>query len=175
MKEKNNVMREIRVEKLTLNMGTGKDQATLEKGLKLLTALSDVKPVKTFTQKRIPEWGLRPGLPIGCKSTIRGIKAIKLINRILDAKSFTLKDSNFDELGTISIGIPEYIDITDAKYDPEIGVMGLQACITLERPGFSIKRRRVFKTKIPKKHRIMKQEAIEFMKKNFNIKIGEEE
>lgn len=170
-----NPMREIRIEKLTLNMGTGKDQAMLEKGLKLLAAIADVKPVKTFTQKRIPEWGVRPGLPVGCKATIRGEKAAILISRILDAKSFTLQENNFDEMGTVSIGIPEYIDIKDAKYDPEIGVMGLQACITLARPGFRVKKRRLYKTKIPKNHQITKNDAMEFMKKKFKIKIGEEE
>ncbi|PIN86491.1 50S ribosomal protein L5 [Candidatus Woesearchaeota archaeon CG10_big_fil_rev_8_21_14_0_10_44_13] len=175
MKGKTNAMREIRVEKITLNIGTGKDQSKLEKGLKLITAIAGVKPIKTFTQKRIPEWGLRPGLPVGCKATIRGEKALTIISRILDAKSFTLNDSNFDESGTVSIGIPEYTDIRDAKYDPEIGVMGLQICITLERPGFRIKKRRVYKSKIPKAHRITKAEAIEFMKTKFNIKMGEEE
>ena len=98
-----------------------------------------------------------------------------MIKRILDAKTNTLKNENFDEAGTVSIGIPEYIDIKDAKYDPDIGVIGLQACITLERPGFRIKRRRYLKSKIPMQHRIIKAEAIEFMKKKFNVKIGDEE
>lgn len=168
-------MREIRIEKLTLNIGTGKDQAMLDKGLKLLTSLTNGKPVKTFTQKRIPEWGVRPGLPVGCKITLRNNSAIDMIKRILDAKANTLKESNFDECGTISIGIPEYIDIKDSKYDPEIGIIGLQACITLKRPGFRIKRRRIRKSKISKKHQITKKEAIEFMKSKFGTKIGDEE
>lgn len=170
-----NVMRDIRIEKLTLNMGTGKEQSTLDKGMKLLNALTNEKPVKTITQKRIPEWGVRPGLPVGCKLTLRKEKAVEMIKRILDAKTNTLKNENFDEAGTVSIGIPEYIDIKDAKYDPDIGVIGLQACITLERPGFRIKRRRYLKSKIPVQHRIIKAEAIEFMKKKFNVKIGDEE
>lgn len=168
-------MREIRIEKLTFNMGTGKDQAMLDKGLKLLTSLTNGKPVKTFTQKRIPEWGVRPGLPVGCKITLRNNKAIDMIKRILDAKANTLNENNFDECGTISIGIPEYIDIKDSKYDPEIGIIGLQACITLERPGFRIKKRRIRKSKISKSHQITKKEAIEFMKSKFGIKMGDEE
>lgn len=172
--DKTNPMKEIRVEKVTLNMGTGKDQALLEKGMKLLSSITNKKPVKTFTQKRIPEWGVRPGLPVGCKVTLRKQEAVEMTKRILDAKAFALKESNFDELGTISLGIPEYIDIKDAKYDPDIGVMGLQACITLERPGFRIKRRKLRKSKISKKHKITKQEAIEFMEKKFNVKVGDE-
>lgn len=173
MNEKTNPMKEIKVEKVTLNMGTGKDQALLEKGMKLLNAITNAKPVKTITKKRIPEWGVRPGLPVGCKVTIRKQNAVELIKRLLDAKEFTLKESNFDDLNTISIGIPEYIDIKGTKYDPDIGVMGLQACITLERRGFRIKRRKQ-KSKISKRHQISKEEAIQFMKNKFNVKIGAE-
>ena len=60
-----NKMREIRIEKITLNIGAGKDVGKLEKGVKLLKNITGINPVKTVTQKRIPTWGLRPGLPIG--------------------------------------------------------------------------------------------------------------
>ena len=137
-----NAMREIKVEKVTLNIGAGKDNIKLEKGIKLLKNLTEGVPVKTFTNKRIPEWGLRPGLPIGCKITLRKEKVKGIIPRLLDAKEFMLKETNFDNFGNISFGIPEYIDIKEAKYEPEIGIMGLEVCITLERPGFRIKRRK---------------------------------
>ncbi len=137
--------------------------------------ITGVDPIKTVTQKRIPEWGLRPGLPIGCKITLRKGSAKEIIGRLLKAKENHLKESCFNESGTISFGIEEYIDIPDVKYDPEIGIIGLEACLTLERPGFRIKRRRTLKKKIPKKHNITQEDAINFMKKEFNIKVGEEE
>ena len=93
---------------------------------------------------------------------------------MLSAKDNVLKQSQFDSSGNISFGIPEYIDIAGARYDPEIGIMGLQACVTLERPGFRIKRRKL-KRSIRKNHLITKEEAIEFMKKNFKVKLEEEE
>ena len=170
-----NPMRKIKVEKLTLNIGAGKEQSVLDKGMLLLKNLTGIEPVKTTTSKRIPTWGIRPGLPIGCKLTLRGKKATDLISRLLDAKSHTLKKSCFDKNGSVSFGIPEYIDIKDAKYDPKIGIMGLQACITLERPGFSIKRKKRGKTKIPQQHRIKDDEAVEFMRVAFNVKLDEEE
>jgi len=169
-----NPMREIRIEKVTLNIGAGKDQVKLDKGITLLKNITNLNPVKTFTSKRIPEWGLRPGLPIGCKITLRKEKMKELIVRLLDAKNNTLKESQFDNSGNIAFGIPEYIDIPNVKYDTKIGIMGLEVCITLERPGFRIKRRSIKKRKIPKRHRITKQDAIDFMKKNFDVKIGEE-
>ncbi len=168
-------MRGIMVGKLTLNIGAGKDQATLDKGVKLIKNLCGVAPVKIASKKRIPTWGVRPGLPVGCKVTLRGKKAKELISRLLDARSNVLEESCFDENGNVAFGINEYIDIKDAKYDPEIGIMGLQACITLERPGFRIKKRRVERRKLPGKHRIKKDEAVNFMKSEFNVKVGEEE
>ena len=166
-----NPMREIKIEKITLNVGAGKDQAKLEKGMLLLKNIASLTPVKTYTSKRIPEWGLRPGLPIGCKLTIRKTAAEELLKRLLDAKENKLKKSQFDTEGNISFGIHEYIDIAGVKYDPKIGIMGLEVCVTLERPGFRIKRRSFKIRKIPSKHKITKDEAIEFIKKKFNAEI----
>ena len=168
-------MKNIKVEKITLNIGTGKDMKALEKGLKLLEAISSSKPVKTFTNKRIPGWGLRPGLPIGCKVTLRKLKAVGLLKRLLEAIEFRLDEKQFDENGNLSFGIPEYIDIGGMKYIPEIGIIGLEVSVTLERPGYRIKKRRLLKRKVPKKHRISKEDSIEFMKKNFDVKLEGEE
>ena len=166
-----NSMRDIRVEKVTLNIGAGKDQTRLEKGLVLLKSITDETPIKTITSKRIQEWGLRPGLPIGCKLTLRKDKAIKMLSRLLGAIDNILSERQFDQNGNIAFGIHEYIEIPGVKYDPKIGIMGLEVCITLERPGFRIKRRRLMPRKIPVKHRISKQEAIDFMGKHFNTKV----
>lgn len=170
-----NPMRQIRIEKVTLNVGAGKDQKTLEKGQKLIKSITGKDPVKTITNKRIQGWGLRAGLAIGTKLTLRGKEAEELIPRLLVAKDNTLKKSCFDNNGNISFGIPEYIDIEGAKYDTEIGMMGLQATITLSRPGFRIKNRRLNNKKIPKTHKIKQEDAIEFMQEKFKIKTGDEE
>jgi len=169
-----NTMREIRIGKITLNVGVGKDQTKLEKGILLLRNITGINPVKTFTNKRIPSWGLRPGLPIGCKLTLRKKKAEEILSRLLDAKSNKLTMHQFDIGGNIAFGIHEYIDIPGVKYDPKIGISGLEVCVTLERPGFRIKKRRVMKRKVPKKHKITKEEAIEFMKTKFNVEVGDE-
>ena len=170
-----NKMMEVRIEKVTLNIGAGKDQAKLEKGISLIKQIAGVAPVKTITNKRIMGWGLRPGLPIGCKITLRKKQAVDIIPRLLHAKDNTLSEDQFDENGNLSFGIPEYIDIEGAKYDPKIGVMGLEACITFERAGYRVKKRKVKNAKIGKKHKLTKQECIEFMKKKFNTKIGDSE
>ncbi len=165
-------MRNIRVEKVTLNVGAGKDQIRLEKGIALLNAIANTTPVKTITNKRVQEWGLRPGLPIGCKLTLRKDKAVNILTRLLGAVDNKLRERQFDNNGNIAFGIHEYIEIPGVKYDPKIGIMGLEVCVTLERPGFRVKRRRLLARKIPTKHRISKQESIEFMYKQFNVQVG---
>ncbi len=169
------VMKIIRIEKVTLNIGAGADQAKLEKGIQLLKNITGLMPVKTFTKKRIPEWNIRPGLPIGCKLTLRKEQAREVLTRLLSAVDHKLKMSQFDGYGNIAFGIPEYIDIPDVKYDPKIGIIGLQVCITLERPGYRIKKRKIAAKKLSSRHNIRKEEAIDFMKETFNVKTAEEE
>jgi len=168
-----NPMQQTRIEKLTLNIGAGKDQTKLDKGVIVLKLITGIEPVKTITQKRIPTWGLRPGLPVGCKITLRKNKAIEVLKRLLEAKENILKPAYFDDSGNISFGIPEHIDIPGITYDPKIGVLGLQVCLTLEKPGYRIKKRKIEKKPIPKKHNVTKEEAMTFMQKTFNVKIGE--
>jgi len=170
-----NPMRLLKIEKVTLNIGSGKDQTRLEKGIILLERIGKGKPVKTFTSKRIPEWGLRPGLPIGCKLTLRHKDAIEAIKILLNAKDNILKETSFDNEGNISFGIHEYIDIPGIKYDPQIGIMGLQVCVTLRRAGFRVKYRKLKNKKVPARHRIPKQDAMDFMKNDYSVKVGEEE
>jgi len=168
-----NPMKEIKIEKVTLNIGAGKDQARLEKSIKLIKNITGKPPVKTFTRKRIQEWGLRPGLPIGCKLTLRKDEAIQILKRLIESKDNTLQVSNFDNEGNISFGIKEYIDIPGVKYDPDMGIMGLQICVTLKRNGFRIKSRRLKKGDIPRKHRISQEESIDYLKGKFELTVGE--
>ncbi len=164
-------MRDIKIEKVTLNIGTGEPGDKLEKALKLLKNLSGETPVKTVTKKRIPTWKIRPGLQIGCKVTLRGEKGQKMLKRLLQAKGNKLRKENFDNNGNFAFGIKEYLDIPEAKYDADIGIIGLEVAVTLQRPGFRIKKRMVKPRKIPKKHRITKQEAIEFMQRQYGIEV----
>ena len=162
MAKAENSMKKIKITKITLNVGAGKNEEILKKGVKLLQKISSCKPVETKTNKRIPGWGLRPGLSIGCKVTVRQ-DCEKLLKRLLAAKENTLKNSSFDDQGNFSFGVPEYIDIQGLDYDPELKIMGLEVAVTLERPGFRVKKRRIKPTSIGSNHRINKQEAIAFV------------
>ena len=163
MKTATNAMKEIRIEKITLNIGAGKNEELLKKGLKLLNKITSTKPVETKTKKRIPGWGLRPGLAIGCKVTVRKDCA-QLLKRLVAAKDNVLEHRNFDNQGNFSFGIPEYIDIAGLEYDPELKIMGLEAAVTLERPGFRVRKRTLKAAPLGKGHQISKEEAISFVK-----------
>ena len=159
----------VRIEKITLNVGAGKEQSRLDKGFLLLKELTGVTPVKTVTQKRIPTWGLRPGLPICAKVTLRGEEAKKMVRRLLHAKDNKLKSTNFDNNGNVAFGVHEYIDIEAAKYNPQIGIMGLEVAVTLEKPGYHIKRRKIKTGVVGKRQRVSKEEAQGFMKETFAV------
>ncbi len=166
-----NPMREIRIEKITLNIGVGEAGKELEKAFNLLKDISGRQPVKTKTWKRIPTLGVRPGLEIGTKVTMRD-GSEEMLKRLFEAVDNKIKSTKFT--GTsFSFGIPEYINIPGAKYNAEIGIIGLECAVTLERKGFRIKRRRLLKKKIPAKHSIPPEEAIEFVKSKFNVEVEE--
>ena len=170
-----NVMKQIRVEKATLNIGIGQAGDNLEKAARLLNKITNKKPIQTKTQKRIPTWGLRPGLPIGCKVTLRKKEAEELLKRIFSAIENRLNPKCFDKQGNFSFGLKEYIDVPGVEYDPDIGIIGFEVTVTLERAGFRIKKRKVKTRKIPTKNKITKEEAMKFIQEKFNIKMGEEE
>ncbi len=170
-----NKMKEIRIEKITLNVGVGEAGDRLEKAAILLEKLTGVKPTLTKSEKRIPGWGVRPGLTIGTKLTIRGKKAEELLKALLAAKENKLSERNFDNQGNFSFGIPEYIEIPGIEYIPEVGIIGLEVAVTMKRPGFRVKNRKYQKRKIPTRHRITKEESIDFSKKNYNLQLIEEE
>jgi len=167
-------MKTISVGKLTLNIGAGKEQSNLDKAIKVIKDITGMDPVKTTATKRIAGWGIRIGLPIGCKLTLRKQQIPDALTRLLNAKDNVLSLKCFDNNGNISFGIQEYIDIPGTKYDPKIGIMGLQASITLVRPGFRVKLKKLNKAKIGKKHRITQEESVKFMKANYAVKIKEE-
>jgi large subunit ribosomal protein L5 len=167
-----NQMRKIGIEKITLNIGAGKNEALIEKGIKLFEKLSPLKAVKTVTKKRIPGWGLRPGLTIGCKVTIRD-GTIDLLKRLLAARDNILSPKCFDRNGNFSFGIPEYIDIEGLDYDADLKIMGLEVAVTLTRPGYRVKRRKLLTREVGKNHKITKEDAIKYVE-SLGVEVKEE-
>ncbi|MBS7287695.1 MAG: 50S ribosomal protein L5 [Candidatus Freyarchaeota archaeon] len=161
------------IAKVVVNMGIGSSGEKLVKAMKVLESITGQKPVECRAKKTIRDFGIRKREPIGCKVTLRGEAARKFLEKALDAVEKTLNPDSFDHHGNISFGIREHIDIPETKYDPELGVFGMDVCVSFERPGYRVSRRKRRKSRIPKKQRVTKEEAILILKREFNVKFGE--
>jgi len=170
--EKENPMREIIVEKVTLNIGVGQGGIELENAKTLLQRLTSRKPTETAARVRNPVFHIKKGDRIGAKVTLRNTQAIEFLKKAFKAKENKLSSKNFDKFGNFSFGISEYINFPGIKYDPKIGVIGFDVCVSLKRKsGWRTKLKKIQKSKISKKHYITKEEGIEFVKKTFGIEI----
>lgn len=166
-----NPMEEVKIAKATINIGVGESGERLSRAEKLIESITDQHPVRTYSKVTNPEFGIRKGQPIACKVTLRGEKADKAIKMILDGIENRLKTRQFDAQGNVSFGINEHIDIPGMRYDPDIGIFGMNISVTFEKPGYRIKRRKIQRKKIPVKHMVTPEETMEYMKENFQVKI----
>jgi len=158
-----NPMRQVRIEKVTLNIGCGDDKQKIEKAQKLLEKLTESKPVITASKRR-STFGIAKGRPLGVKVTLRKGKADNFFTSVLKSVDNKIKESQIDKDGNMSFGVKEYIDLPNVRYSPEIGMLGMDVAVTLERPGYHVKKRRVRKAIIGKKHKIYKEDAVNWLK-----------
>jgi large subunit ribosomal protein L5 len=158
-----NVMREIKIEKIVLNVGGTAD--TLEKGFKLLKYITGKKPAKIKSKKRIPTWGVRPGLEVGAVVTLRK-DFMELLKKMLISFDNVLKKKQIS-VNNFSFGIKEYIEIPGVEYQREIGIMGFDVTIVFKRSGRRVMLRKMKQGRVSKKQIITKEEIIKFMEDNF--------
>jgi len=164
----------VSLDKITLNLGVGQGGDALENARNLLKVLTGKSPVTTHARSRNPTFNIRKGEPIGVKVTLRGKNAEEFLKKALDAVDFKISGKSADENGNVAFGIKEYIDFPGAKYDPKIGMLGFDVCLTLKKPGVRVARRRIASRRLPKKQRVSSKEAKEFLKTAFNASFIEE-
>ncbi|HDS59352.1 MAG TPA: 50S ribosomal protein L5 [Thermoplasmatales archaeon] len=164
-------MRQPRIEKVTVNIGVGEGGERLRKAEQVLEELTKQKPVLTISKTINKEWGIRKGMPIGVKTTLRGERAEDFLKRALGTRNNKIADWSFDEQGHVAFGIPDHTEFQEMKYDPNIGVLGMDICITMERPGYRIKKRRIQSKRIPRRHRLTAKDTMQFLQEKFNVEV----
>jgi len=166
-----NPMQQVRIAKATVNIGVGEGGERLARAEKLIQTITNQKPVRTISKVTNPEFGIRKGQPIACKVTLRGENADAAVKLILSGIDNKIRPTQFDRQGNLSFGIQEHIDIPGMRYDPDIGIFGMNVNMTFEKPGYRIKRRKVQRKHIPHKHQVTTEETMEYMKEKFQIRI----
>lgn len=166
-------MKQPRVEKVVVNIGVGEAGDRLVKAQKVLTSITGQTSVQTISKTINRDLGIRKGMPLGCKVTLRGERAEVFLRKALKIREGRIQNYSFDKEGNMSFGVPDYTDFPGMKYDPEIGIFGMDVNVVLRRPGARIARRAILRRRIPSKHRLNRDEAIKFMKDRFEIEVIE--
>lgn len=162
-----------KIEKITINIGVGEAGERLKKAETVIKNITGHKPIETLSKTTNKDWGIRKEMPIGCKVTLRGKDADEFLKEALSTRENKMADYSFDDEGNLSFGIPDHTLFKSQKYDPNIGIFGMDVCITMKKHGYRIKHRRIATQKIPHRHRVKKEETIKFFCETFNVEVIE--
>jgi large subunit ribosomal protein L5 len=160
-----------RIEKVVVNLNVGKSGEPLEKASKVLKEITNQTPVKKKAKKTIRDFGVRQGEPIACVVTLRKQKAIDFLKKVLPVVDNKISQSSFDKQGNFAFGIKEHIEIAGVKYDPNVGIFGMDVCVSMGRPGYRVKNRKKAKASIGSKHVLTPDEAVVFVKQTLGVEI----
>jgi large subunit ribosomal protein L5 len=166
-----NPMRLPFVEKLVVNIGVGEGGEKLVKATKVLEMLTKHKPVKTISKTTNRDWGIKVGMPIGCKVTLRGGDAGEFLKKAFWITQNKISVYSFDREGNFSIGVKDYTDFQGMKYDPDIGIFGMDISVTMRRSGSRVATRRRRPAPVPRVHRLTARESMAFLKDNFAVEV----
>jgi len=161
------------IAKVTVNIGVGEAGEKLKKAESVLAGVTKQKPIQTLSKTTNKDWGLRKFMPIGCKVTLRKKAAETFLTKALKIRENKISDYSFDNQGNFSFGVPDHTLFEGQKYDPNIGIFGMDICVTIEKPGYRIKRRGIDRRKIPQRHQLTKEITIQFIKEAFNVEVVE--
>ncbi|MFO8033946.1 MAG: 50S ribosomal protein L5 [Candidatus Bipolaricaulota bacterium] len=130
------------LEKVVVNMGVGKDDdpKVLEGAVRNLRELSGQQPLVTRAKRSVSDFRIREGEAIGCKVTLRGVKAYEFLNRLFNVVLPGIRDfkgvsmDSFDGRGNYTLGLPEQLVFPEVTYDDVVRTQGMDItmCTTAE-------------------------------------------
>ncbi len=159
------------IEKVVVNLNVGKSGEPLEKAFRVLQEITGQKPVKKNAKTSIRDFGIRKGEPIACVVTLRRQPAIDFLKKVLPVIDNKISQRSFDDRGNFAFGLKEHIEIPGVKYDPDVGIFGMDICVTINRPGDRVNDRRKRKAKVGHKHVLTPEESIFFTKQTLGVEI----
>lgn len=170
--EPSNPMREVVLEKVVVNIGVGQAGDRLTKAVKVLEMLTKHKPVLTTSKKTVRDFNIRKGLQIGTKVTLRGDDAADFLKRALYAREYKVQHYSFDKQGNAYFGIADYTDFEGMKYDPDIGIFGLDIAVVVKRKGgYRLQRRKIGAGKLPATMRVPREDSMKFLSEAFKVEV----
>jgi large subunit ribosomal protein L5 len=124
-----NVFEAPRLVKVCLNMGlsdakSGPDaQSALDTAVKELSLIVGQRPAVTKARKSIASFGVRQGMNVGCRVTLRGARAWEFLDRLFNVSLPRIRDFRglkadaFDGRGNYSMGIDDQLIFPEINYD----------------------------------------------------------
>jgi large subunit ribosomal protein L5 len=166
-------MQTIFIDKVVLNIGIGSNEELYQNARMLLEKLTSHQPVKTLSKRRVPELKIRRGQVIGAMVTLRNREAHDMLKRAIDANDEILKSSSISN-NSLSFGVKEYIYFSGVKYDPKIGMLGLNVNASFTRKGRRIETRKRKRSRAGPRHkRIANEEIASYLERNYGATVGE--
>src|SRR4030065_1880877 len=103
-------MRERRLHKAVVNIGVGDAGERLLKAEKVLKMVTGKKPVRTKSKTTNRDFGIRQGMQIGCKVTLRGKEAEEFVKKAFWVRENRIATYSFAPGGNFSLGAQGYTD-----------------------------------------------------------------
>lgn len=160
-----------KIEKVVVNISVGKSGEPLEKATRVLKEITGQTPCKRRAKDSIRDFNIRKGESIACIVTLRKEKALEFLSKALPVVDKKLSARSFDKQGNFSFGLKEHIELPGVKYDPDVGIFGMDVCVSMIRPGYRVKSRRKQKGKIGSKHVLTPEESMTFARETFGVEI----